>query len=63
MIKGFGGGKIGLVLKEEPNENSRARSISGFETLSGGGIVSLGFWVSLILEQEAKNLSGAEGKR
>jgi hypothetical protein len=49
MIKGFGGGQIGLVLKEEPIENSRARSISGFEALSGGGIVNLGFWVSLVL--------------
>lgn len=53
MIKGFGVGQIESELKEEPKENSRARSNSGFEALSREGM-EWNFWVLAILMVEVK---------
>ena len=53
MIKGFGVGQIGSELKEEPIEDSKARSNYSFEALSREG-KEWNLWVSAILMVEVR---------
>lgn len=55
MIKGFGEGQIESELKEEPKEDSKARSNSGFEALLREG-KEWKLWVSAILMVEEKKI-------